>query len=167
MWRFLVLLAASTVFTSNAFANPVIRTNVFFAQGFVFPVGLSPAPLGLPPSISEGVRVSRGMKLEGWSWMGEAGVSTSFTAVVPSVYVTTGPAQVLTDRFLLGEGISWKYTPSYAGAPASQTVGVALAPLFRVDFGSLTFPIGVGCVVSSTPTCSASIGAKFLVTLNQ
>jgi hypothetical protein len=152
-------------FGTNAFAADQIKTNVFFVHGVTFPVGFS-EPFGLPPSLSEGVRVSRAIKLPGWLWMGEAGIGTPATTFLPFLYATTGPSQILTDRLLLGESVAWKYTPSYGEAPSSQTLGLAVAPIWRVDFGSLTFPIGVGCSLSGHPTCSSSLGAKLLVRLN-
>jgi hypothetical protein len=168
MHRSLVILFlfALTLIPSRALADPP-KTTVTFAQGVTLPIALSSEPFGAPPSISEGVRVSRGVGSGAWSWMGEAGISTPFTAFTPSVYATTGPAQAFSKTFLLGEGISWKWTPSYGGAPASQALGVAVAPLFRVSFGSVTLPLGFACSVSATPTCSGSVGAKFLIKLNQ
>jgi hypothetical protein len=161
---FFFLIIALITTSHRAFADAPKMT-VSFAQGVSFPIGLS-EPFGASPSISEGVRVSRGIGNGSWSWMGEAGFGTSFTAFTPSFYATTGPAQALSKAFLIGEGISWKYMPGYDDTPSSHALGAVFAPVFRVSFGSVLLPIGFACTINNEPVCSMSFGAKFLIKLN-
>ncbi|MFA6017590.1 MAG: hypothetical protein WCT28_03240 [Patescibacteria group bacterium] len=151
--RFVGLFFAFTIASPAAFAESP-KTSVCFTQGVTFPIGFE-EPFGGAPSISEGVRVIRG-----W-WMVEGGFGASFSAFTPSGYVSTGPAQPLSENVLLGEGVALKFTPSYGGAPASTALSAAVTPMFITTFGTVGTGFGIGCTVTSKPVvCGASVGVK-------
>jgi hypothetical protein len=156
----LVLLALATpLFKAEAATGAISHT-----QGATYPIGLTSKPFGAPPSLSSGVRLA--VPLGGMTYMVEGGMSTPFTTFTPSAYLSAGPAQQIANKILFGEALMWRYTPSYDGAPPSNTLGVVVGPLFRLaDFGALTISGGLSCGLTANPTCGASIGTKLLIRL--
>lgn len=160
-WHIVIFLVLTHLFTPPAQAADAPRNAVAFALGVTYPISLSASPLGLSPSTQTGIRFSRVMQ-KPWSGMVEGGMSTPFGAFLPSLYVAAGPAQAVSAKTLIGESVTWRYTPSYGNAPSSHVFGIGVAPLLRLDWGGLTVPAGLACTVSTPSICSVSVGVRLI-----
>lgn len=138
-------------------AEPRSEPSVFITTSVGYTVALKTGT-ALPPGIAHGVAVVVPLK-GGWGYLGEVGVTTSFTALRPSILLITGPSKKLASSFVLGGSIFYKLTPPYDGASApTHVLGGSIAPIFPIAIGSLSFPVGVGVnLTTGDPTLAFNL----------
>lgn len=139
------------------------RLSWALAQTVTLPFGFNDPVFGAPPKYSFGV--SPVTKIGKLRWMAEVGLNTPLAAVQPGGYLVFGPIRPVTKHFSLGERWSWRGTPRYGEAPGGLALGLALAGIFKTNFGAVSVPVGGSC--NFDLKCGGAIGATVVIALGQ